>query len=299
VLDHGEYAPSDFAAVCLSKDGGPGGWRPTRHNGDALWHEIPYGDTCVPGSLPPPRTHAASGTACEGDAGSLLPRSHVHGPAQPAVPVAMATYEDPFIDAVRNLGRVPAILDVEALYYQRLAEALAGTGSRSARRHPALLAALPVRPTDASLSSNAQLRRAPQTARAGAMTATTLGADVQHWKPLVARPTTTSAAASGPAPTLPQQCSLSVPQTSQAHAHPEVRRARGSDGTAAQFDGHRPETSLPRVGAPSPARAARARRQRSVSSEEAGASRAPNAAVAEQRGRRHSHEPGATRPGFA
>ena len=65
LLDHGEYMSNAFEDVCLTRESGPGGWRPTKSNrSDALWDTIDYGDTEV--SRTPPklaRRSAASTTA--------------------------------------------------------------------------------------------------------------------------------------------------------------------------------------------------------------------------------------------
>ena len=176
VLDHGEYQSNRFQDVCLDRSRKDlGGWRPTQQNTDALWNEISYGDTDVAGAVPDVRNLPPLAAAPTGAAAPFTPG--VYKVSQPDIP--MTTYEDDRFEEVRNLGKVPTIINLSSC-----------APTPRASTSGAMLAPLSRSPRRAAMPP------APLTARSGGMLRTgpivsvgVLGAELQWWKPIIA-PTT-------------------------------------------------------------------------------------------------------------
>ena len=186
LIDHGVYRSNQFQDVCLTKQAGPGGWRPTKYNSsDALWNEIDYGSTDVAGTVPDVRNLPPS-VRVPGDGdrkANVFPNPFVEGLW---LETPMATYEDPRFDEVRILGRSPTIVDV-TFPTEPLSRATTGRvhSAREVEMPSFPKQALP--PVPASARRHGESRRMPPFKPVVLSTASPFP-DVQHWKPLLSPP---------------------------------------------------------------------------------------------------------------
>ena len=196
LIDHGEYQSNRFEDRVLNKDRrNLGGWRPTQHNGDALWHEISYGDTCVPGKVQDIRNMPKMEGGTKRTNGSLLLSPRPVAIMLHPIEVPMTRYEDKQLDDTWNAGRESNVSGALSNFPNRPAALNKAMGSGKKHDLPSVPTTprqseiVPTAPSTAISRARTALAPTPQHSTRP-VTALSIGADLHQWKPLIAKPMT-------------------------------------------------------------------------------------------------------------
>ena len=196
LIDHGEYQSNRFEDRVLNKDRrNLGGWRPTQHNGDALWHEISYGDTCVPGKVQDIRNMPKMEGGTKRTNGSLLLSPRPVAIMLHPIEVPMTRYEDKQLDDTWDAGRESNVSGALSNFPNRPAALNKAMGSGKKHDLPSVPTTprqseiVPTAPSTAISRARTALAPTPQHSTRP-VTALSIGADLHQWKPLIAKPMT-------------------------------------------------------------------------------------------------------------